>query len=535
LSASPALPRAGLDRLDLAVTVFLLAVLAAYSLAFVDLGARPEEDAAMLLRYSDHLAAGHGIVWNLGEAPVDGATDFLFMAAVAGLHALGVPLERAAQGLGLAAHAATVVLVYLAGRQLFGAPRSLAVVPAAFLLAGPGLRHLAASYGTPLFALATTVAWWWAWRTAEADIAHITRPALALAFASLVMGLARPEGVFLGAFFLLAVLLVRHARGGGRRAVAVFAGVFLTLGLAYFLWRWHYFGYPLPNPFYRKGGGVLHPHSLRMSWRDLFQLGLPFVAVLPLGLFVRTAHRAAAFTLLPTLAFTALWILISDETNYVMRFRYPLLPVVLIGFVPVWRALWTRYGRPLSPTAAAALAVAAALALGTVQHLRYRHVAPKRMGLYDAALVLREYRQRSYALVTTEAGLLPLYSTWRAVDAWGLNDAFIAHHGAVTEAYLDRYRPEVIVFHAYFSPETDPLDPRVERRSLGPAWYRMVMTLKAYADKNGYVLAAVFGRNAADTHYYYVKPGFRDSAEIASRLRDLPYFWDGEPTANFAP
>ena len=141
-----------------------------------------------------------------------------------------------------------------------------------------------------------------------------------------------------------------------------------------------------------------------------------------------------------------------------MRFRYPILPVILLGFVPVWQSLWARFG-PLwnqqRGALAAGLAILCAIALGTAQHLRYRHVAPKRMGLYDAALILRDYRSRSYALVTTEAGLLPLYSTWRAVDAWGLNDAWIAHHGIITEEYLDRYRPEVIVFHAYFSPETD--------------------------------------------------------------------------------
>ena len=157
------------------------------------------------------------------------------------------------------------------------------------------------------------------------------------------------------------------------------------------------------------------------------------------------------------------------------------------------------------------------------------------MGLYDAALILRDYSRRNYALATTEAGLLPLYSTWRAVDAWGLNDAFIAHHGGVTEEYLDRYRPEVIVFHAYFSPETPQEGRRVEERSLGPAWYRMVTTLKGYAERNGYVLAAVFGRNAWDTHYYYVRAGFPDSAALVDRLRSLEYYWDGEPTANFAP
>src|ERR1700678_4625821 len=42
----------------------------------------PMEDASMLLRYSQNLARGHGIVWNVGEAPVEGATDFLYMLVV---------------------------------------------------------------------------------------------------------------------------------------------------------------------------------------------------------------------------------------------------------------------------------------------------------------------------------------------------------------------------------------------------------------------------------------------------------------------
>ena len=39
----------------------------------------PMEDAAMLLRYSQNFATGHGIRWSLNQKPVDGATDFLFM------------------------------------------------------------------------------------------------------------------------------------------------------------------------------------------------------------------------------------------------------------------------------------------------------------------------------------------------------------------------------------------------------------------------------------------------------------------------
>jgi arabinofuranosyltransferase len=512
-------------RADAASVLLLLLLLAWYVPTHLDLGGRPEEDAAILLRYSKHLAAGYGIVWNVGEPPVDGATDFLFMLAAAGLHHLGVPLERAAQAIGLAAHAGTVAAVFLGVRRFHDAGAPLALVPAAFLALGPGLRHLAAGYGTPLFALASALGWLAATAAARAGAPALPSRALVFALAALALGLARPEGVFLGG-------------EGARVLISRFLAVFLTLGLAYFLWRWHYFGYPLPNPYYKKGAGGLYWHSLRMSWRNLWALGLPFVALLPLGLLLRETRRAALAATLPVAAFVATWVLLSDETNYVMRFRYPILPVVLMACVPVWQALVRRlggFGPALTsppPAAAWALAFAAAVGLAAWQHSRYRHVAPRRMGLYEAALVLRDYSRYHYTLVTTEAGLLPLYSGWRAVDAWGLNDAHIAHTGEVTDVYLDRYRPEVIVFHAYFSPGVAQAGPRIENRALGPRWYRMVMTLKRYAEERGYVLAAVFGRNAWDTHWYFVRPGFPWSDTIVQRLRGLEYYWDGEPTVD---
>jgi len=50
----------------------------------------------MLLRYARHLGHGQGIVWNVGEKPVDGATDFLYLLAVAGVTRAGLGVESAA-------------------------------------------------------------------------------------------------------------------------------------------------------------------------------------------------------------------------------------------------------------------------------------------------------------------------------------------------------------------------------------------------------------------------------------------------------
>src|SRR5687767_9047436 len=47
-------------------------------------------DAFITLRYSRHLAEGHGIVWNVGEAPVEGYSNFLFVLIGAAALATGV-------------------------------------------------------------------------------------------------------------------------------------------------------------------------------------------------------------------------------------------------------------------------------------------------------------------------------------------------------------------------------------------------------------------------------------------------------------
>ena len=60
---------------------------------------------------------------------------------------------------------------------------------------------------------------------------------------------------------------------------------------------------------------------------------------------------------------------------------------------------------------AATVALLLTAALAGWQHARYHYVAPRHRGLYDAAVMLREYAARDFTLATTEAGLLPLYST----------------------------------------------------------------------------------------------------------------------------
>lgn len=142
-----------------------------------------------------------------------------------------------------------------------------------------GLEGRPEEDGTPLFTLCALVAWLLALGLVEAET-RLARPALAFAASALLLGLARPEGVFLGGFMLMSVLAARRCEDA-RSILKPYLALFLTVGLAYFLWHWTYFDYPLPNPFYAKGAGMLHWHSFRTSWRDLWRLTFPLGILLP--------------------------------------------------------------------------------------------------------------------------------------------------------------------------------------------------------------------------------------------------------------
>ncbi len=524
--------------------LILLACTIFYAWRFVNFTIPPFEDAAMLMRYAQNLAAGHGIVWNIGEHPVDGATDFLFMVASAALIKVGIPVGRAVRGLGFAAHLATVLLVYFVDRRIHKAPESLSFLSGLYIAVGTGLAYVAAYFGTPFFALAAASTWTFGLLLMKREVAP---PWLSLAFAlsGLAAGLIRPEGVILSSLMLVSVIYMR----GWKKSIsiaAIFIGVFLLLGGAYFLWHWNYFGYPLPNPFYRKSGGGLHWDSLENSLLNTLRLCLPFLIVFILGFRSRETTKQTIAYLLPVIGFAAAFVLISDEMNYGARFQYALVPIAAMSWAPLVRGLsfsWPQQltGRERSVYLIAALAISAAVAyyswfqncfLASYQQTCFTPYAED--GRYDMGKLLAEYRGKGYVIATTEAGLLPYYSGWTAIDTWGLNDQFIAHNGGLTAEYLDKYKPQVIMFHDYYSPLVPP---KLTDTNMAQPWFRMTITMKEYAESHGYVLAAVFGDSPYDSHYYYVRPDFADSERIVEQISSMKkYYWfaTGKKAINYA-
>lgn len=552
--------------------ILLILIALFYSFTFIDFSIPPFEDAAMIMRYAQHLASGHGIVWNIGEAPVDGATDFLFMVASAALIKLGFTVGQSVRGIGFISHLLTISIIYFANRKIHNGNKYLSFLSGLYFLFGTGLSYVSAYFGTPFFALASASTWTLGlilMRQQNLNFWLI----LTFSLSGLITGLIRPEGVILACLMLLSIIVYKlwqtdslsiweRARVRGVFSIIIiFGAVFLLLGGAYFLWRWDYFGYPLPNPFYKKGDGGWKWDTFWISLGNTLRLSFPVLFAFIYAFRSKETAKLAIVYLIPIIGFASAFGLISDEMNYGARFQYATVPIALMSWIPLISAgrdassrdqklieqnqlQSQKRGGALSLSKGVNFILLITVATSLIYYSWYQncHLALyqqscdrpyERDGRLEMAKMLADYRDKGYVIATTEAGLLPYYSGWTAIDTWGLNDQFIAHNGKITVEYLDQYKPEIIMFHDYYSPLVPP---KLTEANLAQRWFSMTILLKTYAEENNYVLAAVFGDSPYDTHYYYVRNDFEDSKRLItqiSQFRNYYYPTTGKRSINY--
>ncbi|MBL8090624.1 MAG: hypothetical protein JNJ43_09870 [Anaerolineales bacterium] len=531
-------------KTDLLFSALLIISTLYYSFTFIDFSIPPFEDAAMIMRYSQHLANGHGIVWNIGEAPVDGATDFLFMVASAALIKLGFTVGQAVRGIGFVSHILTILIIYFTNRKIHNGNIPFSFLSGLYFVFGTGLSYVSAYFGTPFFALAAASTW-----TLSLLLMKRQNPSLwlilAFSLSGLITGLIRPEGVILACLMLLSIIVMRGFKNS-ISIIVIFGTTFLLLGGSYFLWRWDYFGYPLPNPFYKKGDGGWKWDTFWTSLGNTLRLSLPVLFAFIYAFRSKETTKLALAYLIPIIGFASAFGLVSDEMNFGARFQYATVPIALMSWIPLVGKINVEKQNQVQSQERSVVFISLIVLSATLVfyswyqncHLAlYQQTCDRpyeRDGRLEMARMLADYRDKGYVIATTEAGLLPYYSGWTAIDTWGLNDQFIAHNGKITVEYLDKYKPHIIMFHDYYSPLVPP---RLTEANLAQRWFSMTILLKTYAEENGYVLAAVFGDSPYDTHYYYVRPDFEDSKRLIvqiSKFRNYFYPTTGKRSINYA-
>lgn len=434
---------------------------------------------------------------------MEGATDFLWMAGLAALHAIGFEIALAAAALNaLGMGVILAILARLRGRAdaLFFACACAVLLSGGTAAALGGFSTLA--YGG-LFSLLLYCA-------LQANIPAV----LTL---SLLMALFRPDGVILGSGVVLALFF--QSTKTDRVRMLWLSLPAILLGSAYFLWRMQYFGMPLPLPLLVK---QKVDNGLEGFWNNYHALKLyaPLALLLALRLvwghgLSRSRWREAVLILLgPALLFLALC-LAHQSQNVGNRFQFPVVLALLFLAAHTLPPLRSGWRHLLLLVLVFWLPCQGGLRIikKDVRYLTnddYINVFPQRLRL-DGFIV--------DSIALTEAGRFPYwYDANRMIDLVGLNSRQVVQQGA--PAVLEQYRPELIFIHhagrfASRCPEGEPfcLMPAADLKLAGPYNGNNPVLLAPaaaldFAVRHGYQAVMVrYGQDdAAYQHVYFLSP-----------------------------
>jgi arabinofuranosyltransferase len=464
---------------SLLVGIVLLVV---FSLMCVLLTTGGLDDSFITYRYAKHLAQGHGILWNVGEPPVEGYTSFLWVLLNSIPLRLGGSPLQASKVIATASAFAIMLLALLYPGPIRS--RMWRTVLAALVATCPLVAFYAHSGMETVFFTAVLFA---AVLVLVHELSGRPRPG-ALAVVSLLFGISaitRPEGVLMFGLCGLLCLSLRPAPGEHRlswRELLLLAAPFLAVWLTYFLWRLQEYGWLFPNTYYAKHSGnrlqnlPLGLNYLLLGWSPYLSLPVTLLGLLalmrslrqqgPAPREVRVALRLGGICLCYLLYIV--WVGGDDRAAFPsMRLILPVLPVLWLSLMMMFDVAsrdWTPGARSL---AAPGLVLLMGVNWGqdAVQLVRFALPSDTSRGLLQAKLEqlgreqsgiipmwIQQHTRPDEFIAVPWAGRVPYFSERPTIDTLGLNDVHIAHQPSrqrgidvkMDPAYVLARRPKLI-------------------------------------------------------------------------------------------
>lgn len=404
------------------------------------------DDAFISFRYAKNFSDGHGLVFNPGEAPVEGYTNFLWTLLLALGAKVGSGFPFMAQLMGIASASGAACYASLTVRFLLrtmasktepGPAPEWAGLAGALTLTNAGMILWAgAGLEAPLFALLLMAA-----------VYHGLRSVQSLRFASaivnaallILLSLCRPEAAALAGLLAIGLLVLFKDRGAPLRMRAFPLIALVFAGVVYHGWRFSYYGDLLPNTYYAKVG-----RSMDQLARGLEYLGDYFLnfggwlwAMILVFAWRRLQGVASRLLLLgiPAAALAGV-AAVGGDALPMYRFIVPVVPLLAVlltmGAAEAMTLCYSSESRrnPFQSLTVWGLMAALLVSQGTAafRGRQAQYVNADRERMQDRIAIGRwlaeHYPEETIAL--NAAGAIPFYSGMKAIDMLGLNDRQIA-------------------------------------------------------------------------------------------------------------
>ncbi len=408
------------------------------------------DDSYISFRYSENFIEGHGLTWNVGDDPVEGYSNFLWVLVSDIILKLGLPIEGGIKFVGVILQLANLVLLYKIAEHLTSDKfwssfivLLTAITPAFGFWAIGGLENplfMFFFFGGILFFLK--------------EIEQNSFPYSSIAFT--LSAMTRHEGAVL--FVLTLVYRISwcfkleenklRISKEGMKSWILSATIFGIMYTPYFVWRWQYYGFPFPNTYYAKispGAGWSAIKSFLNYFWPFLLMAIPSLIKIRSDSVALSPRKGAVYFMLIALVSTILLINRDPIMGNYYRFFLHFIPLVFILCIPFWKSMikdkiasW--HFVPL----VILLLLPVQITKLSADHQTYMIYAK---GLSDAHVKLgkwiNEVTPKNVTIAITDAGAVPFYAKRRTIDLWGLNNEYIAHKGFSSE-YFWSEDPDII-------------------------------------------------------------------------------------------
>lgn len=462
-----------------AVCICVLTILA-WSNRFI------QDDAFISYRYAANFAQGNGLVWNPGEH-VEGYTNFLWTILVAIPFFLSINPVKFSHAAGLFCFILTLVFTYRLSLIFSGSRyRALLVV----LILGTNYTFNAYATGgmeTQLQALLFIAAAWLTILLIDTQSRQLLKTVLLSLIISVSL-LTRLDSAIPAMVFIAAVLFAKWKQVKQLRVNMLFTAslivpIILIVG-SWLAWKYSYYGSFIPNTYYAKVPASI-PYMKGLFYVYMFfhsYLLVPFVfiALFSAGEIIRK-HLFKIGIILAIIFLWLLYVIVIGGDFMEYRFLVPVFPFLVVFITEL---LATYVKQRTVQTALVLMIFFGSLLHGLninksmagpdIEMIRQMkgHLTNPDENWIGIGKKLGELFDKSDVIIAiTAAGAIPYYSHLTTVDMFGLNDPWVARHGAIVSSrpghqrgatlqYLIQRKVNIIIGHPVVrlkSQETNPV------------------------------------------------------------------------------
>jgi hypothetical protein len=457
------------------------------------------DDAYIAFRYSRHLAQGHGLVFNLGEAPpVEGYSNLLWVLWLAPFERWGFDLGWIARATSITCGAGLIACTTRFAQRAFALGTAGTIFTALFFaVLPPVVMWSTGGLETMAFALCTFAVY--ERLCADPEHPHGIQAGVLAGIAALL----RADGALWIGLVLACALVASSAqrRRATWRAGSITLAIVAVVTLLHIGWRESYYAELLPNTARVKAGLSGMRLERGLGYLASLALAVPVCVLVPLSALWaarwridRTTSQALLFLL-----GAALYALYTGGDFMAMgRFLVPAMPFVAVLFASTWaslsnrsRAGWIAPGFAIASIGLAALASSDGSfvpdALRDRVHFRWnephaRSEVEMWRGMRDRAQewsrlgrAIARFTQPTESITLGNIGAIGYFSDIHIYDVFGLTSRAVAgrsaplvraspgHDKAVGAEFFFDQRPTYLT--AFIAPAGAPVE-----ATLGPEW-----------------------------------------------------------------